>query len=304
MPVAYDERQRRWPVLLTHREQLLRIARARTLSPDDAEDCVQEALTRAAEHPGLDLERAGAFLTTVTIRLTTDLYRAQSRQARLMARVEGLGTLTHDHVEDIADRSLARWLAEQATGLTGQEQAVLQARVTGDSSREAALALGISIRAAESSLTRVRAKLQTAWARVAVVVVALVATVRRHAVLTVPLTAVAASATLGPILLLPGSSRLVPLHAEQQQVVAARPTMVAHSLVHHIVAPAAPPRPAPHPRARVVAATATPAPSHEWWYRPPRDGDCTSEGCKEGPTPNFVEDTVGRVFGHLSPTDQ
>lgn len=205
-PISSAEREQRWAVLAAHRGELLRLARSRTTSLDDAEDCVQEALTRAVQFEGLDLDRAGAFLATTTIRLTTDLHRSRQRQARLALRVEGLGTLAHDFADDVADSALARWLHQQTAELSEQEQAVLSARVDGSSSRDAAAALGISLRAAESSLTRARTKLQSAWAKVAVAVGALWLATRRHAALAVPLTTVAAVVALGPVTLLPSVS--------------------------------------------------------------------------------------------------
>lgn len=213
----------RWPVLISHRDQLLRIARSRTSSLEDAEDCVQEALARAVEFADLDLERAGAFLTTTTIRLTTDLHRARTRQARLVDRVSGQGQAgadSTDYVEDIADHALARWLQAQTGSLTEQERAILSAKVAGASSREAAEALGISVRAAESSFTRVRSKLQGAWARVALLVGALALGARRHAAVAVPLTAVAVTVVLGPVNLLPSTSPVAPGRAQASTVVA------------------------------------------------------------------------------------
>lgn len=214
-------RAERWQALIGHRDQLLRIARSRTSSLEDAEDCVQEALTRAVEFADLDLDRAGAFLTTTTIRLTTDLHRARTRQARLVDRVGGQGQAgadSSDYAEDIADHSLARWLHDQTGTLTEQERAILSARVAGASSREAAEALGISVRAAESSFTRVRSKLQGAWARVAVLVGALVLGARRHAAVTVPVAAVAVTVALGPVTLLPSTSPVAPGKAQSSPV--------------------------------------------------------------------------------------
>ena len=201
--VGADERERRWAVLLTHRADLLRVARHRTTTLEDAEDCVQEALARAVVHPDLDLDRAGAFLTTTTLRLTADVHRSRVRQLRLAEKVGYRTEVRPDLADDVVDHALARWLQAQSEQLSEQEQAVLRARVEGTSSRDTAAALGITVRAAESSLTRVRVKLQSAWARVAVVVGALTLTARRHATVALPMTAVAASVALGPVHLLP-----------------------------------------------------------------------------------------------------
>ena len=273
-PMSSAEREQRWAVLVAHRDELLRLARSRTTSLDDAEDCVQEALTRAVQFEGLDLDRAGAFLATTTIRLTTDLHRSRQRQARLALKVEGLGVATHDFADDIADSALARWLHQQTAELSEQEQAVLSARVDGGSSRDAAAALGISLRAAESSLTRARTKLQSAWTKVAVVVGALWITARRHAAISVPLTTVAAVVALGPVLLLPSVSP-APSQAAPALVaprVVAPAAAALHAAPRTAVAPAAPAATAVR-RARPPAAPVAQPP------RPPRAG---GGGCREG----------------------
>lgn len=277
MPLSDADRHSRWAALVVHREQLLRVARRRTDSLEDAEDCVQEALARAVEHPGLDLTRAGAFLTTTTIRLTADLHRARQRQALLQARIQGQRVPSADHVEDLADRSLAHWLAQQATELSGQERAVLRSRVAGETSREAAETLGISVRAAESSFTRVRTKLQTAWTRVAVVVGALWLATRRHAQVAVPIAAVAVSVSLTPVLL-PSTSPVAPLHGQSRPVQAAAPAPTAAVVAVH-AAPAAPATTA----ARAVPAPAAPSPAApspsptRWWQHGDQGQECESD---------------------------
>jgi RNA polymerase sigma factor (sigma-70 family) len=287
MPVDDRERQRRWPVLLSHREQLLRIARARTASYDDAEDCVQEALTRAAVHPGLDLDRAGAFLTTTTIRLTVDLHRERSRQARLQARVESQASVSADHADDVTDRGLARWLAGQAQALTDQEQAVLHARLAGDSSRDAASTLGISVRAAESSLTRVRLKLQTAWAKVAAVLAGAGLALRRHAAVSLPLTAVAAAASVGPMILLPGTGTEAPTHPTYRAhpSYAGSPASRRANPIALAVAKAAPTTPnqaRPSPGSKPLPSQ--PRENWQWgWPRPAQEHDCQHSSCDPQP---------------------
>ena len=266
-PITSDEWAHRWDVLVAHRDELLRLARSRTLSWDDAEDCVQEALTRAVQFEGLDLERAGAFLATTTIRLTTDLHRARQRQARLALRVEGLGAATHDFADDIADSALARWLHQQTAELSEQEQAVLSARVDGGSSRDAAEALGISLRAAESSLTRARTKLQSAWAKVAVVVGALWMTARRHAALSVPLTTVAAVVALGPVVLLPS---VTPAPPEAAPAVVApqltAPRVTAPQVTRRTARPTAAPTATAVRRTSVAAPVAPARPRRHWHH--------------------------------------
>src|SRR5437879_5812675 len=52
----------RWQRMWSHREDLLKVARRRSLSVEDAEDAVHEAMLRAAEHTDVDDERLGAWL--------------------------------------------------------------------------------------------------------------------------------------------------------------------------------------------------------------------------------------------------
>ena len=73
----------RWERMWSHREQLLRVARRRSMSLEDAEDAVHEAMLRAAERPDLDEERLGAWLTTVTMRLCVDRHRQVNREAEV-----------------------------------------------------------------------------------------------------------------------------------------------------------------------------------------------------------------------------
>ncbi len=59
----------RWQRMWSHREHLLKVARRRSMTIEDAEDAVHEAMLRSAENPHLDDERLGAWLTTVTMRI-------------------------------------------------------------------------------------------------------------------------------------------------------------------------------------------------------------------------------------------
>src|SRR5947209_18791938 len=62
------------------RPALLAVARSRTVTHADAEDVVSEAIARAVEGAdNLDPNRVGAWLTTVTINLCTDLARDRAR---------------------------------------------------------------------------------------------------------------------------------------------------------------------------------------------------------------------------------
>jgi len=58
-------RSDRWDAALAHRERLLRIARARTLTPEDAEDIVQEAMLRCVEFEATRKDSLEAALAVV-----------------------------------------------------------------------------------------------------------------------------------------------------------------------------------------------------------------------------------------------
>jgi RNA polymerase sigma-70 factor (ECF subfamily) len=148
----------RWSLLVPHRQRLLRIAGRRVASPQDAEDCVHEALLRAAAFPPLDEARVGQFLTTTVLRLCVDLHRARARADRAFARCDTTGNESPPD-EWICDQDEGNWLLGQVETLRGRERQVLLARAAGKSTREAAADLAISVKAAEGAFTRGRARL-------------------------------------------------------------------------------------------------------------------------------------------------
>lgn len=142
----------------------MRLVRRRLPSHQDAEDCVQETMARAAAHSALDRNRLGPFLTSVAIRLCIDFYRDMERRSRLLQRAAVLddpGTTE----EDVCDEDFGRWLLGQVRQLRGREQQVILARVAGISTAEFARMNNISIKAAEAAFTRGRARLRTACSK-------------------------------------------------------------------------------------------------------------------------------------------
>lgn len=149
-----------WNALVPHVPRLLRLARRRLPTLQDAEDCVQETLIRAACAGNLDQSRAGPFLTTVLINLCADHGRARSIRTRLLERI---AYVTNDAPPDesICDLAEARWLSDRADRvLPTQERNVLRARAAGLTVRQAAEQLGITVKAAETALTRARKTLR------------------------------------------------------------------------------------------------------------------------------------------------
>ncbi len=148
-----------WCEVIQHRERLIRLVRRRLPDLHDAEDCVQEALLRAAAHRDLDPDRLGAFLTTVAMRLCIDHYRERDRWTRLLQR-----TAAEQEAEvleeAVCDREFGRWLLRQAHQLSGRERQVILARADGISVAEFARINQISVKAAEGAFTRGRARLR------------------------------------------------------------------------------------------------------------------------------------------------
>lgn len=147
-----------WLLVFPHRDRLVRLARRRLDSLADAEDVASEAMLRVATFPALDHGRVGEMLTSVTVRLCTDLLRHRAVQREKAPRLADLPT---DPLADLLDAFEARWLAE--VPLTRVERTLLMARVHGLYPSEVAASLGLTLPAAKSALVRARRKLTAAW---------------------------------------------------------------------------------------------------------------------------------------------
>ncbi|MFM9371455.1 sigma-70 family RNA polymerase sigma factor [Streptomyces sp. Da 82-17] len=154
----------RWHRAWSHREQLLRVARRRSMSAEDAEDAVHEAMVRAMEHPHLDDDRLGAWLTTVTIRLCVDRYRQVSREAEVRTSPR-LTLPAAVPVEDsVCDRAEARWLAARSGELPARQAEALWLKSEDLDVAQVAKKMGLSYRTVESLLARARRTLRSALA--------------------------------------------------------------------------------------------------------------------------------------------
>ncbi|MET9434109.1 sigma-70 family RNA polymerase sigma factor [Streptomyces sp. NPDC006551] len=155
-----------WQHLWSHREQLLKVARRRSLSTEDAEDAVQEAMLRAAENPHLDLDdpRLGAWLTTVTMRLCVDRYRQVNREAevRRIPRLVAPGPVPVD--EAVCDRAEAKWLAFRSQELPARQAEALRLKAQDRDVGQVAQEMGLSYEAVESLLARARRTLRNSLA--------------------------------------------------------------------------------------------------------------------------------------------
>ncbi|WP_251020567.1 RNA polymerase sigma factor [Streptomyces sp. ISL-98] len=154
----------RWQRMWSHREQLLRVARRRSMSAEDAEDAVQEAMLRAAENPHLDDARLGAWLTTVTMRLCVDRYRQVNREAQVRSSptLTAPGPVPVD--EAVCDRAEAKWLAFQSRELPARQAEALRLKAQDRDVGQVATEMGLSYQAVESLLARARRTLRNSLA--------------------------------------------------------------------------------------------------------------------------------------------
>ncbi|HEX8004068.1 MAG TPA: sigma-70 family RNA polymerase sigma factor [Mycobacteriales bacterium] len=180
-----------WPEIAAHRERLLKVARRRVPTREDAEDVVHEAMLRCAEFEELDEARLGQFLTAVTVRLCADVYRTADRGARALRRLEA-EDVPGPEVAAVAAAEAAELRALLAT-LPERQRHVLVDRAEGLSVTQISSRHALTYKATESALSRARATMRVALASAVGVVVAAFAAVRRRpaAALALPVVAVA-----------------------------------------------------------------------------------------------------------------
>ena len=180
-----------WSQVAAHRERLLKIARRRCPTREDAEDVVQEAMIRTATFSDLDEARLGQFLTAVTLRLCADVHRSAERGARALRRLE---------TEDVPSPEVAAVAAAEAEELRAllatlpdRQRDVLVDRAEGFSVTQISSRHALTYKATESALSRARAHMRLALASAMGVVAAAFGVVRRRpaVVLALPLAAVA-----------------------------------------------------------------------------------------------------------------
>ncbi|MFP1625035.1 sigma-70 family RNA polymerase sigma factor [Streptomyces sp. 5K101] len=154
----------RWQRAWSHREHLLRVARRRSVSMEDAEDAVHEAMLRAAEQPHLDDERLGAWLTTVTMRLCIDRHRQVSREAEVRTSPTLHPPRPVPVDEAVCDRAEARWLAVRSNELPARQAEALWLKSEDLDVGQVAVKMGLSYRTVESLLARARRTLRNSLA--------------------------------------------------------------------------------------------------------------------------------------------
>ncbi|KUN87762.1 RNA polymerase subunit sigma [Streptomyces bungoensis] len=164
MPADTAAADERWQRMWSHREQLLKVARRRSMSQEDAEDAVHEAMLRAAERPDLDDERLGAWLTTVTMRLCVDRHRQVNREAEVGRRPTLVAPGPVPVEEAVCDRAEAKWLALRSGELPARQAEALRLRSEDLDVSQVAVRMGLSYRTVESLLARARRTLRASLA--------------------------------------------------------------------------------------------------------------------------------------------
>ncbi|MFD5914035.1 sigma-70 family RNA polymerase sigma factor [Streptomyces massasporeus] len=164
MAARTQEAHDRWQHMWSHREQLLKVARRRSMSLEDAEDAVHEAMLRAAERPDLDDERLGAWLTTVTMRLCVDRYRQVNREAEVRTSPTLVAPGPAPVEEVVCDRAEARWLAVRSGDLPARQAEALRLKSEDLDVGQVAVRMGLSYRTVESLLARARRTLRASLA--------------------------------------------------------------------------------------------------------------------------------------------
>ena len=178
------ELARRWTLVAPHRDDLLAVARRRCPTPQDAEDCVHEAMVRAVAYPQLDPARVARLLTAITMRVSADAVRRRGAELRGRPRLILVPHQMEPPDEAVADHYEALWLAEQVARLPERERQVFERRVAGLSVGETASLLQLSYKSVEGAFTRARKRLRGWAAAVALLLGARLWRTRRRHVMT------------------------------------------------------------------------------------------------------------------------
>src|SRR5579885_2649025 len=151
------ERCRLTERVLSRRPNLLRLARRHSVSVADAEDAVQETITRALERlDELDPTRVEGWLATVTLNICRDMARDRGRR-RQRLHYQYRQMIPEQHVdEEVAQRAYAACVATHVRTLPDAQRTVLELRAAAMPIEEIAAELGITAKSAESLLSRWR----------------------------------------------------------------------------------------------------------------------------------------------------
>jgi RNA polymerase sigma factor (sigma-70 family) len=187
----------RWSHAWQHRERLLRIARRRTFSEQEAEDVVSEVLLRAAVSVPLTDDALARWLTTVTLNVCADLAREHARSGKraLYAMQQVLPEPSPEQL--VLDRELAATAVRRLSRLPERQREALLLRSTGFTVAEIATELDVSYKTAESLLSRARAFMRRAVVVTAAILSGMLRRLRRHAKASPVMAAAALTLVIG-----------------------------------------------------------------------------------------------------------
>jgi RNA polymerase sigma factor (sigma-70 family) len=146
-PAHVPSHDDRWEQVTRHRDRLLRLARSRTGTREDAEDIVSEAMLRCVAVEELDPGTVEQFLISVTVRLCADLARHHRRS---LAATPPLPDEASPE-EVVLERQV---LTDLLAALPNRQRELLMLRASGLSVTEIARRHQITYLAAERSIAR------------------------------------------------------------------------------------------------------------------------------------------------------
>lgn len=158
-PIQSLRDQRPWTALDALRPELIKLARRRGCSREDAQDLASETLLRTATFSDLDHERIGAFATSVMLRLLVDQRRREATHLRALPRIAD-PSVAHSHEQDVCDRLDAGVALMMLQQMPPTERSVLVARADGLSVAAVSAQLHLSPKTIEGAYTRARVRLR------------------------------------------------------------------------------------------------------------------------------------------------
>jgi RNA polymerase sigma factor (sigma-70 family) len=152
--------------LLEHWSAAVRVTQGLVDSREDAEDCASAAVLQLLERGSEGIASTQAFLVAVAKRRAVDKARSHMRARRRDVRLAAQPPAALDVAEDVAARAEARWVAELARErLSTRAYRLLRLLADGHDMGDAADALGMTQRAAESLLLRARRTVRGSWSK-------------------------------------------------------------------------------------------------------------------------------------------
>lgn len=164
-----------------HWDAMVCAARGVLGAQDGARDCAAEAMAQYLERHPADVANLEAFMVTIAKRRAVDQIRREERSRRREVKVGAQFALdVRDVAEDVVARAEAKWVDETARELLKpQVYRLVRMIADGVPLEQAAAALGMTDRAAQSHLLRARRSIRAALAKTLAALGLLGAGVRR-----------------------------------------------------------------------------------------------------------------------------